>query len=254
MYAHLGLISWRIIQIELQMLQAVQRAESKAVDGAFALLQQARVEGPLTAQITLPLRHGGLGLAGTGPAEGRAAYLAAAAAAHRAMLEGPAAFRPFNGPGGVELRAQWEELHDGAGDLWPPEVRNVNPDNLGAIADAQSTFSRHIAAAKLSALLESFDAHSIDGRSARARLLSCACRPASAWLDTLPLTRTLELKSGEVRTSPRHRLGLSMMPPNAPSLLCSCGAALNGNTADHAMRCSSLARTIAALTTLRTIS
>jgi hypothetical protein len=116
--------------------QALQRAESKAVDGAFALLQQTRAEEPLTAQITLPLRHGGLGL---------------------------------------------------------------------------------------------------------------ACRPASAWLDTLPLTRTLELKSREVRSSLRHRLGLSMMPPNAPTLLCSCGAALNGNTADHAMRCSSLA----ALTTLR---
>jgi hypothetical protein len=163
------------------------------------------------------------------------------------MLEGPAAFRPFDGPGGVELRAQWEELHGGAGDLWPPEVRDVNPDNLRVIADAQSTVSRHIAAAKLCALLESFDAHSVDGRSARARILSWACHPASAWLDTLPLTRTLELRSGEVRTGLRHRLGLSMIPPNAPLLLCSCGAALNGNTADHAMRCSSLA----ALTTLR---
>jgi hypothetical protein len=163
------------------------------------------------------------------------------------MLEGPVAFRPFDGPGGVELRAQWEALHDGAGDLWLPEVRDVNPDNLGVIADAQSTYSRHTATAKFTALLESFYAHSVDGRSARARLLSCACRSASAWLDTLPLTRTLELKSGEVRTSLCHRLGLSMMPPNAPTLLCSCGAALNGNTADLAMRCSSLA----ALTTLR---
>jgi hypothetical protein len=62
--------------------QAVQRPESKAVNGAFALLQQAQAEGPLTAQITLPLRHGGLGLACTGPAEGRAPYLAAAAATH----------------------------------------------------------------------------------------------------------------------------------------------------------------------------
>jgi hypothetical protein len=47
----------------------------------------------------------------------------------------------------VELRAQREALQDGAGDLWPPEVRNVNPDNLGVIADAQSTYSRHTAAA-----------------------------------------------------------------------------------------------------------
>jgi hypothetical protein len=76
--------------------EAVERAESKAVDGAFSLLQEARVKGPLTAQITLPFRQGGLGLARTSPAEGRAAYLAAAAATHRAMLEGPDAFRPFH--------------------------------------------------------------------------------------------------------------------------------------------------------------
>jgi hypothetical protein len=35
--------------------QAVQRAERKAVDGAFALLEQAQAKGPLTAQSILPL-------------------------------------------------------------------------------------------------------------------------------------------------------------------------------------------------------
>jgi hypothetical protein len=62
---------------------AVQRAESKAVDGVFALLGLPRVDGPLTEQITLPHRHGRLGLSHTSPTDGVTAYLAAAATAHR---------------------------------------------------------------------------------------------------------------------------------------------------------------------------
>jgi hypothetical protein len=81
----------------------------------------------------------------------------------------------------------------------------------------------------------------VQERSARARLLSCACRPASAWLDTLPCTRALEFKSGEVRTGLRHRLGLSMLPSNAPAVQCDCGATLRPTEADHGMRCPSLA-------------
>jgi hypothetical protein len=168
---------------------AVQRAESKAVDGVFAIVGLPRVEGPLTAQITLPLRHGGLGLSHTCPAEGSAAYLSAAAITHQAMRHGPEAFRPFDGPSGEQLRPQWASLHSGAGDLWPPEFQEVSPDSLGTISAAQFEFSRQAAQARADTLLESFDAGTQEGQSARARLLSCACRPASAWLDTLPLTR-----------------------------------------------------------------
>jgi hypothetical protein len=82
---------------------AVQRAESKAVDSVGAILGLPRVEGPLTAQITLRLRHGGLGLSHTCPAEGSTAYLAAAAITHQAMHHRPEAFRPFDGPSGEQL-------------------------------------------------------------------------------------------------------------------------------------------------------
>jgi hypothetical protein len=226
---------------------AVQRAESKAVDGVFAILGPPSVEGPLTAQITLPLRHGGLGLSHTCPAEGSAAYLAAAAITHQAMRHGPEAFRQFDGPSGEQLRPQWASVHSGARDLWQPEVQEVSPDSLGTIAAAQREFSRQAAQARADALLESFDAGTQDGKSTRARLLSCACRPASAWLDTVPLTRAHELKSGEVRTGLRHRLGISMLPFNAPAVQCECGAFLRSSDVDHGMRCSSLA----AHTTLR---
>jgi hypothetical protein len=100
----------------------------------------------------------------------------------------------------------------------------VNPKHLGHIAEAQGVFVRHEAQAHFDALLSLYDANSVQGRSTRTRLLSCTCRPASAWLDTLPLSRALELKSGEVRTGFCHRLGLSMLPPNAPAMQCTCGA------------------------------
>jgi hypothetical protein len=99
------------------------------VDGALALFEHGR---RLTDQTTLPLRHGGLGLA-------------------------------YTGPGCVELRAPWEALNNGAADLWPPEVCEVSLDSLGVNADAQSTYSRHTAEAKFNALQEPFHACSVAG-------------------------------------------------------------------------------------------
>jgi hypothetical protein len=54
---------------------------------------------------------------------------------------------------------------------------------------------------------------------------------------TFPLSRALELKSREVRTGLRHRLGLSMLPPDAPAVQCTCAATLRPCDSDHGMRC-----------------
>jgi hypothetical protein len=97
-------------------------------------------------------------------AEGSAAYLAAAAT-HQAMLTGPEAFRPFDGPSGSQLWTQWASLHDRAGTLWPPEYQEVSPDSLGTIAAAQREFSRHTAQTRADALLESFHPSATEGRS-----------------------------------------------------------------------------------------
>jgi hypothetical protein len=222
-----------------QVGPAVQRAERKAVDCALTIVGRPTADGPLTEQVTLPLRHGGLGLSRTSPPLGSTAYLAASAATHVAMRQGPEAFRPFDGPSGNALRPQWEALERGG----PPLGARAE----GHIAGAQGVFARYEAKARFDTLLASYDATSVHGRSARARLFSCACRPASAWLDTLPLTWALELKSGEVRSGLRHRLGLSMLPPSTPAVQCTCGNTLLPSDVDHAMRCPSLA----AQTTLR---
>jgi hypothetical protein len=77
--------------------------------------------------MTLPLRHGGLGLSCTDPALASAAYLAAAAATHTAMREGLEAFRPFDGPSGTLLRPQWEALHKGAATCGSRSYARLNP-------------------------------------------------------------------------------------------------------------------------------
>jgi hypothetical protein len=75
-----------------QVGPAVQRAERKAVNCALAIVGHTTAEAHPIEQVTLPLRHGGLGLSCTSPALGSAAYLAASAAAHIAMRIGPKAF------------------------------------------------------------------------------------------------------------------------------------------------------------------
>jgi hypothetical protein len=68
---------------------------------------------------------------------------------------------------------------------------------MGVIAEVQRAVSQHSAQARADPLHASFPPGTEDGKHAWARLLSCACHPTSAWLDTLPLCRALELKSGE---------------------------------------------------------
>jgi hypothetical protein len=61
-----------------QVDPAVQRAERKAVDCAFDIIGHTAAEAHLIEQVTLLLRHGGLGLSRASSALGSAAYLAAA--------------------------------------------------------------------------------------------------------------------------------------------------------------------------------
>jgi hypothetical protein len=160
------------------------------------------------------------------------------------MLCSPEAFRPFHGPSGDVLRPQWEALHDGARDLWRPDAREAGPDSLGTIAAGQSANSRW--SVQFRALMDSYDPSTDGGKRARARLLSCAPGPAGLLviiiINKAPrLGWSLSRSRGEVQSSLRHCLGLTMLPPNAPAVQCCCGAALRHTDFDHAMRCSALA-------------
>jgi hypothetical protein len=116
----------------------------------------------------------------------------------------------------------------------------VEESSNGTIHAAQPDYSHHASEVRAAVLLASFDVATEEGKRARARLLSCTCRPAAAWLDTLLLTRDLKLRSGEFRTGLRHRLGTIVLPPNKLSVQCGCSATLRGMDMDHGMQCPAL--------------
>jgi hypothetical protein len=93
------------------------------------------------------------------------------------------------------------------------EAREASLETMGVIYEAQYALFQHSAQARTDALQASFPPGAEDGKRTRARLLSCACRPASAWLDTLPLSTALELKSGEFLPASDSALASPCFPP-----------------------------------------
>jgi hypothetical protein len=194
-----------------QVGPAVHQTERKAVACALAIAGHTTEEGPLTDQVTL--RHGCLGLSRTSPELGRAAYLAASAAAHIAMRGGPESFRPFDGSSREVLRPQWEALHSEAGDLWKPELKELNPERLGHIAEAQGVFARHEAQACFDALYESYGANSVQGRSARARTRACSAAPAApprTGSTLSPALRLLNSRAGKSAPAEWSRMAIPL--------------------------------------------
>ena len=93
--------------------------ERKLLDAAFAIMGREPQDGAVTDQLTLPLRHGGLGLAVTSAPEACAALLAAAAMTETAMRAGRQAFRPFAGPCAPGLARAWQDVLAAAGPEGP---------------------------------------------------------------------------------------------------------------------------------------
>jgi hypothetical protein len=162
---------------------------------ALALLGQARNKGAITKQMTLPLRHGGLGLHNTSEPEGQAGYLAATDATHDAMQNRQEVFRPFQGLSGQELQPKKAALHDVASNLWRQEVQEVDESSISTIRAAQRRSSRRASEVCSAALLALFDVATEEGK--QACLLSCACCLASGWT----LSRLLGLWSSRAGSS-----------------------------------------------------
>jgi hypothetical protein len=86
------------------IVDAVLATEDHMVDSACTPMGRDPWNGAVLEQITLPRRHGGLGLRRTCPLEGQAAFVPAAAYTDWAMASSPAEFQPFKGPSGSRLR------------------------------------------------------------------------------------------------------------------------------------------------------
>jgi hypothetical protein len=223
---------------------AVQRVEDRSAQATFRIMQRPEQADVRAGQLTLPLRHGGMGIRITSAQEAKASFLSAAAMTETAMREGPEQYRPFAGPNAPSLEQDWQALH-AAGEghsLWPPEALPVNGETIDTVLpSAQRTFARFVAERKSADLLASFDTTTEEGLRNLARMHSCACRPASIWLETLPLAEPLRLTDSDFIGSMRHRLGLTQLPANAPGVRCSCGRHMQAGDTDHAMTCRSLA-------------
>jgi hypothetical protein len=107
--------------------------------------------------------------------------------------------------------------------------------------DAQRAVGRHKFQQDYADLLAAAGTASDAGRATCARLRSCACGPAWAWLSALQATWALTLRDKEVQASLRHHFGVAQMPPNALGVQCKCRLTLQPGDTDHAMRCLALA-------------
>jgi hypothetical protein len=103
----------------------------------------------------------------------------------------------------------------GDGTLISPVIRDVLPS-------AQRGYSRCAAAGAFQSLLDRFGATGAAGIKSQARLRSCASRPASIFLDTLPMAPPLTISDAAFASGMRHRLSLSQMPPGGPMVACDC--------------------------------
>jgi hypothetical protein len=194
-------------------------------------------------QLVLPLRLGGMGIRLTTESEARAAYLSAAAMTETAMRTGAPQFQPFAGPGGPSLEGDYRALYptstearDAPAEAPPLDTKVIDEDLPGY----QRLHARHVAQARQADLLASFNSDGEEGPGNLARLLSCACRPASLWLDVLPTSTALQLSDADFKSAMRLRLGVSQMPANAPGLQCTCGRRIQVRDKDHAMSCKAL--------------
>jgi hypothetical protein len=238
----------RVVRWEL-VGDAIQGVEDKVTDAAFQIMERPRQGGASETQMTLPLRNGGMGIRVTSALEGCAAFLSAAAVTDTAQRDGPPQYQPLSGggPEAAGFTSDWQALHaagaarDGE-PLWPPDALELNVDRIDTtLPRAQREFARFVAQGRSDELLASFATGTLEGQRNRARLLSCQCRPAGAWIEALPVSGALTLSDGDFRSAMRHRLGLTHLPANAPGVRCTCGRVMQAGDTDHAMSCSSQA-------------
>jgi hypothetical protein len=186
-------------------------------------------------QLGLPLRLGGCGLPIPSPTLSTAARLSSAALTQAALWQGPAIFRPFDGPHCAILQQTWESLTITASDLCSSETATLQAAlEHCTLAQAQHSFGHHKAQRAYEALLSTADGFSPTTQMfVPSRLRSVACRAASAWLETLPTAPPLD--NGAICAALRRRLSESNLPSGSPVATGFCGTRLSATDAEHAL-------------------
>jgi hypothetical protein len=227
---------WNYIQ------DAVLQLEGKVRSAVLDIVKQPGKEPPpeLSAQLVLPLRHGGLGLQATSVMVATAAFVSGAATAHVTLCG--TQLQPFN----ADMAAAWQLVYDAAAQMgngapWPEDTRGADAAAIEQVIQfAQRDFARHESAATHATLLASLEPDSPAEARTLARLRSCSARASSAALDALPTGPTMVLSDSDATSMLRFRLGLMTLPTTALGLPCACGRRLLASDADHALTCKSL--------------
>ena len=228
-------LTWDLIQ------EPLRRVESSVLTASADMFSLPRT-GPeqshpasVLADLAAPLRHGGFGLHTTTKQIATAALLAGSAMAQVVMADGPAAFRPFDGPAAPALRQQWANLFNDfhTACSWPAQAKELRGCDVAVLLPQVQNQVARAHADKLWAAASTRSA-SQDDKRASSRLRSSAGAPSAGWLTAFPVEPTA-LNNAQFRNAGRHRLGVGAPQHRTPPP-CTCGDGL-ADRPDHAMVC-----------------
>lgn len=245
----LRVVDWELLRSPFQQLNSrlIAAVQSIAELGDGDLRPEQR------KLLHLPHRKGGFAMQRFSQDTADAAFLSAAALADNAMAQGPEQFRPFSNAGAAGLRTAWARIQQEYPEVCP---RELPPDVLVRhfLPGLQRTLSRALAEREFSSVLAAYSVaaestiHSESQQGLRdcARLRSSACRPASAWLTTLPTAPSLRLQAEEFLTSFRLRLGVAVLHHDVSdtTVACFCHRRVANAHTDHSLVCKSVNRMI----------
>jgi hypothetical protein len=230
------LCDWNLLEPSLDLVHNRIKSAVLEIAGIPASNQHAAM------QLELPVSRGGLGITRLDQPAADAGRLSAAALAQAAFTQGSDAFQPLTGPSVERFAPLLARLKVQQPDVWP-EGMQAAPGGLNA-AEVSAAWKAHSQKLRLELHDELMRLLALTprGRKEVARLRSCSAPEAGAWVDALPITIHLRMRDLEVRTSLKHMLGHSTLPPIAPVFPCECGAQVSHGNHDHAMCCQKIAR------------
>jgi hypothetical protein len=221
-------------------LEPSTRKVEEAISNAATTIFRVAEHNTTSArhQMTLPLRHAGMGLRAVQAIEADAALVSGAAKAEAAVANGPDSCKPFSGASRPGLLTTWQRVYDYAGDeqKWPETARDLPAQFVqDRLPFVQTTISRMVGDRRGADFLESFDISTPEGQRGAARTRSAANGPAAAWITALPTVPSTRLSDPDFVMAGRHLLGLGVPTPvDTPP--CGCEAPCSTNP-DHPISC-----------------
>ena len=237
--------------------EAAAQLEGRVQGAVQRIMDVGEGQMPHTAklQMSLPMRHGGMGLIKLTLEVSQASYLTYAAQKHAVLREVAQPLPFFEDARGEQLQQQWsalvsavdgvpdsEQFIDAAACLWTEEQRALTEEvTAKTMPLVQRLVNRHQETAQRERLMAMFDVnnpHSLEGAQAVARVRSCSGGALSAYLEVPQLTHKLRMANSHLTWELRFHNGIQIFPADNAGKRCPCGDMLRGmRDADHALTC-----------------